>query len=163
MKTQDLLKNLWILFLLFISIAAKGQEFFTVNESVDGNGNPLYTFSVDEAFLLSQYPLDNSEAFYSYFWSFGDGHYSFEANPSHIYSKNDLVDVMMIATPRYSTTLPPPAIFSPEVVKGGNPNYTDPSPILSLDREPRPEFTSLAIVNYKNTSNNYLSDAVLRI
>lgn len=163
MKTQDLLKNLIVLFLLFACIVAKGQQFFIVNESQDGSGNPVYTFSVDEAFLLSQYPLDNSDAFYSYFWSFGDGRYSFEENPSHSYSKNDIVKVMMIATPRYSATLPPPAIFSSEVVKGGNPNYTDPSPILSLDREPRPEHTSLAIINYKNVSNNYLSGAVLRL
>ena len=150
--------------LLFSYLGVNGQEYFTIAESSDGNGNDLYTFTVNEDNLLNEYPLEGADAFYTFFWSFGDGRYSFEEVPSYVYPEMGNYEVMLIATPRYSGTPPPPAMYySIEVGNEGNISYPYPEPMLFLDREPLPEHTSMAIINYKNTSIYELENARLRL
>jgi PKD repeat protein len=47
------------------------------------------------------------EAFYTYFWEFGDGHYSFDENPEHTYAKSGEYQVRLVATNNYDDGKPP--------------------------------------------------------
>lgn len=46
--------------------------------------------------------------FYNYFWEFGDGTFSFEQNPTHIYKDTTDVDVRLFATNNYDDGKRPP-------------------------------------------------------
>lgn len=46
--------------------------------------------------------------FYTYFWEFGDGNFSFEKEPSHSYRDTGTYDVRVYATNNYDDGKPPP-------------------------------------------------------
>ena len=62
------------------------------------------------------------EAFYSYFWEFGDGKFSFEENPKHVYKDTGLYDARLFATNNYDDGKPPPT--RPKPVRVGSKNNT---------------------------------------
>ena len=47
------------------------------------------------------------EAFWSYFWEFGDGSYSFDAEPVHYYQSNGEYAIDLLATVAYDNGKPP--------------------------------------------------------
>jgi hypothetical protein len=49
------------------------------------------------------------ETFYSYFWEFGDGQYSFEEKPKHFYSDSGSFETRLYATNNYDDGKPPPS------------------------------------------------------
>ncbi|KQC02373.1 hypothetical protein AQF98_01990 [Pedobacter sp. Hv1] len=55
--------------------------------------------------------------FYTYFWEFGDGGFSFEKNPFHIYKSTDPVMVRLFATNLYDDGKRPPT--KPKPIKPG--------------------------------------------
>lgn len=55
--------------------------------------------------------------FYTYFWEFGDGGFSFEKDPLHIYSSSDPVMVRLFATNNYDDGKRPPT--KPKPIKPG--------------------------------------------
>lgn len=80
-------------FITFCNVFAQNQLM------IHHNGNALYGFeSIDTP--LTQI-AGAPEPFYSYWWEFGDGHYSTAQNPKHQYSKNGLFNVLVATTNNY--------------------------------------------------------------
>ncbi len=48
------------------------------------------------------------EAFYTHYWEFGDGRFSFETNPTHVFKDTGTYDVIYYATNNYDDGKPPP-------------------------------------------------------
>ncbi len=59
------------------------------------------------------------EPFYSYFWEFGDGNFSFEKDPLHFYKDTGNYKVRLFATNNYDDGKRPPT--RPTTVKPGKP------------------------------------------
>ena len=58
------------------------------------------------------------EPFYTYFWEFGDGHFSFEKEPQHFYADTLSYDVRLFATNSYDDGKRPPT--RPKPLKPGS-------------------------------------------
>src|SRR5690625_3565427 len=104
------------------------------------------------------------EAFYTYFWEFGDGGFSFNENPRHIYADSGEYTVRLFATNNYDDGRPPPT--RPVLVRattGGTPENTsqhsgffneDNRLQLKVNRQPRPDEDMICIIGYRNPSKN---------
>ena len=64
--------------------------------------------------------------FYTYFWEFGDGGFSFEESPSHVFTKYDSVMVRLFATNNYDDGKRPPTRPKPIVRPAGTPTIAKP-------------------------------------
>lgn len=71
--------------------------------------------------------------FYSYFWEFGDGHFSFEKEPQHIYPDSLKYEVRLFATNSYDDGKRPPT--RPKPLKPGSSR-----PILAANIPAEPHF-----------------------
>jgi hypothetical protein len=102
------------------------------------------------------------EAFYSYYWEFGDGHFSFEENPKHIYRDTGLYHARLFATNNYDDGKPPPLKPKPVRVKSKNSSYAvnkKPSFFkqggaieMRVNCMPRPDEDMVLIIGYRNES-----------
>ncbi|MBL4707322.1 MAG: PKD domain-containing protein [Flavobacteriales bacterium] len=164
-NTKPLTQILLTILLCSLTTVLKAQNsiYFSTVQSQNSNGDYVYQFYPNETNIINDYPLESTDAFYTYFWSFGDGSYSFEDSPSHTYFATETLEVMMIATPRYSP-IPPPPSFNLEIsVQGSGTISFNDNPMLLLDRAPRPGYSSLVILNYKNSTASTISDPKLRL
>ena len=98
------------------------------------------------------------KAFYTHFWEFGDGNYSTESNPKHIYKKPGDYEVRLWATNNYDNGKPPTTrpkkITVNEVSASANDAASmDEDFTLKRNREPMPEEEMVVVVSYKNTKN----------
>ncbi|CAM1374097.1 PKD domain-containing protein [Tenacibaculum xiamenense] len=105
------------------------------------------------------------KAFYTYFWEFGDGNYSKEKEPNHIYKKKGDYEVKLWVTNHYDTGKAPatrPQKVS--VKKVQNPAVDEASLegdfILQKNRDPIPNEEMVMVMSYKN-DKNYVSDGQL--
>ncbi|MBL4709015.1 MAG: hypothetical protein JKY48_11325 [Flavobacteriales bacterium] len=153
----------------FYSIEVQQNEF-----QISDEGSNTYSFNADN-FLNNLSPTSNSIEF-TYLWSFGDGQYSMEQYPIHIYESGNDVEqyqVVLYATPVYIPLGPPPAAYTGSgamvtVDPGGNPipiasTYMTPANTkidLSYNRLPRASYESTYILTYKNTSANSTASQV---
>lgn len=105
------------------------------------------------------------EAFYSYYWEFGDGQFSFEENPTHSYKDTGLFEVRLFATNNYDDGKPPPLKPKPVRVKskGNMMNLASKNPFkqssffkqggsieMKVNRMPKPGEDMVLIVGYRN-------------
>lgn len=105
------------------------------------------------------------KAFYTHYWEFGDGHYSTEEKPKHIYKKTGEYEVKLWATNNYDTGKPPKTRPKKIAI---NEVTTTPNDIASMDidfvlkrnREPVPDEEMVLIVSYKN-SKEYTTNGKL--
>ncbi|SHG92423.1 PKD domain-containing protein [Winogradskyella jejuensis] len=105
------------------------------------------------------------KAFYTYYWEFGDGNYSKEKNPKHIYKDKGDYEVKLWVTNNYDTGKPP--VTRPKkinVAKTDDDFQAQASMTedftLQRNREPVPDQDMVLIMSYKN-ENDYLSDGRL--
>src|SRR5690554_1505338 len=63
------------------------------------------------------------KAFYTYYWEFGDGEYSFEEKPKHPYKKDGEYTVRLWSTNNYDSGKPPAS--RPETIKINSENTND--------------------------------------
>ncbi|WAC40827.1 DUF7619 domain-containing protein [Pedobacter sp. SL55] len=70
--------------------------------------------------------------FYTYFWEFGDGGFSFEENPSHIYTRYDSIMVRLFATNNYDDGKRPPTRPKP-IVRPLGPKPAVAKPMLAAN------------------------------
>lgn len=103
---------------------------------------------------------------YSYLWSFGDGAYSREIDPTHTYPERmdaKKYEVVLYATPVYTPLGPPPAVYLPNPEKINiDPSTTNSSYTymthkmisLSYNRLPRATYESTFILTYRNISGS---------
>lgn len=99
------------------------------------------------------------EAFYSYFWEFGDGTYSFEKEPLHHYKDTGLYQVRLYATNNYDDGKKPPTRPRPIPVKKREmlaantmPSFFkgDGSLEIKTNQQPRPGEDMVLLVGYRN-------------
>ncbi|WP_108807946.1 PKD domain-containing protein [Aquimarina spinulae] len=109
------------------------------------------------------------KAFYTYYWEFGDGNYSFKEKPVHRYASSGTYEAKLWATNNYDNGKPPTSRpksitvsdASDEASIGPNsPFIEDDDLILKRNREPIPDQEMVFITSYKNT-NNYISNGKL--
>ena len=104
------------------------------------------------------------EAFYSYFWEFGDGHFSFEENPKHAYKDTGTFEARLFATNNYDDGKPPPLKPKPVKVRSKNNNIareTNPSFFkqggaieMKVNCMPRADEDMVLIIGYRNEQVN---------
>lgn len=103
------------------------------------------------------------EAFYSYYWEFGDGRFSFEENPRHLYRDTGLFNARLYATNNYDDGKPPPLKPKPVRVKSKSNQYVaDNNPSffkkggaieMRVNCMPRPDEDMVLIVGYRNEAD----------
>ena len=99
-------------------------------------------------------------AFYSYYWEFGDGHFSFEENPKHVYRDTGLFNARLFATNNYDDGKPPPLKPKPVRVKSkNNALMADRSPgffkqggsiEMKVNCMPKPGEDMVLVMGYRN-------------
>lgn len=98
--------------------------------------------------------------FYSHFWEFGDGKFSFEKEPVHFYADSGTYHPRLYATNNYDDGKPPP--MRPGTIKiknkpvpktmASNTNFFKPGEHIALktNRMPKPEEEMVLLLGYKN-------------
>ncbi len=101
------------------------------------------------------------KASYSYFWEFGDGNYSKEANPKHIYASNGEFSPHLSVTAKYDDGSLPPIRPKPKpkpnalshqnnnYLAMAGLNYIDTLSIFA-DKDPVPNDEIVAVIRYRN-------------
>ncbi|MCH7523835.1 MAG: PKD domain-containing protein, partial [Bacteroidetes bacterium] len=105
------------------------------------------------------------KAFYSYYWEFGDGDYSKEKSPTHIYKNKGTYDIKFWATNNYDTGKPPTTRPKKIIITSVTKDYNDEASMtesftLQRNREPIPDENIVVIMSYKNTKN-YMTNGKL--
>lgn len=97
--------------------------------------------------------------FYTYFWEFGDGHFSFEKDPVHSYRDTGTFDIRVYATNNYDDGKPPPtkpkklAVPKALPVSYANNSFffkSGGSIELKTNRMPKPAEEMILLVGYRN-------------
>ncbi|HEY8894339.1 MAG TPA: PKD domain-containing protein [Niastella sp.] len=102
-------------------------------------------------------------SFYTYFWEFGDGSYSFEKEPVHVYKDTGNYDVRLYATNNYDDGKKPNT--RPRRVRVNNRSnlaqYRSPSFFsgegsleIRANQMPKPGEDMVLLIGYRNKSNN---------
>ncbi len=104
------------------------------------------------------------ETFYSYYWEFGDGHFSFEENPKHVYKDTGAYDVRLFATNNYDDGKPPPTRPKPVHVKSKNNTYAvirspaffkqGGSIEMKVNCMPKPDEDMVLVMGYRNQNQS---------
>jgi hypothetical protein len=101
--------------------------------------------------------------FYTYFWEFGDGTFSFQENPRHIYKDTGTYNAILYATNNYDDGKAPPkrlkkipvkqkAIYA---VENHPPFFKENGSIeMKVNRKPKPDEDMVLIVGYRNKQAN---------
>ncbi|PKV49360.1 PKD domain-containing protein [Aquimarina sp. MAR_2010_214] len=109
------------------------------------------------------------KAFYTYYWEFGDGNYSFKQKPTHRYTSSGTYEAKLWATNNYDNGKPPASrpksiiigdASDEASVDSNSPFIENDDLILKRNREPIPDQEMVFITGYKNT-NNYVSSGKL--
>lgn len=97
------------------------------------------------------------QAFYTYFWEFGDGSYSFKENPEHVYKEKGEYQVRLQVTNNYDNGKPPPS--RPQPIKVGSIEHQQ-APVIEegeieglamvKTREPVPDEEMVVVMSYEN-------------
>lgn len=103
------------------------------------------------------------EAFYSYYWEFGDGQFSFEEKPKHVYRDTGLYQARLFATNNYDDGKPPPLKPKPVKVSSKNSSYAvnkNPSFFkkggaieMRVNCMPKPDEDMVLIIGYRNETD----------
>ncbi len=133
-----------------------------------------YEIQGDQVTYNAKMPVLNQvagapKAFYTYYWEFGDGNYSFKEKPTHKYKKSGEYNARLWATNNYDNGKPPDSRpksltisnVSDEASISSDSFFTeDEDLILKRNREPIPDQEMVFITSYKN-NNNYVSSGKL--
>ncbi|SMC50308.1 PKD domain-containing protein [Cellulophaga tyrosinoxydans] len=132
------------------------------NIGYDKNGNEV-------SFISDTPPLQQiagaPKAYYSYFWEFGDGRYSLEKDPKHVYAKKGEYEVKLWATNNYDTGKPPASRPKKVAVNSIDFKVDDLASMvddfaLKRNREPMIDEEMVMIVSYKNPHNYVTSGEI---
>ena len=110
------------------------------------------------------------KAFYTYYWEFGDGDYSFKKDPEHVYKDSGNYTAQLSVTNNYDDGKPPttrPKEITVTTVNQNNASYKNHNLLaahngfrLQTNREPMPEQEMQFIVSYGN-NKEYATDGKL--
>src|SRR5919108_4570554 len=108
------------------------------------------------------------EAFYSYFWEFGDGTYSFEKEPLHYYKDTGIFQVRLYATNNYDDGKKPPTRPRPIPVRkrdmlaaNNNPAFFKGNGSLEImaNQQPKPGEDMVLLIGYRNSTGSTAASA----
>ncbi|WP_449272390.1 DUF7849 domain-containing protein [Hyunsoonleella rubra] len=150
------------MFVFFVPISLFSQRIIeqdtvtrtaTIKTEVNGN-HVLFT---PETPVLNQI-AGAPKAFYTFFWEMGDGSYSKEKTPKHVYKKKGEYEVRLWATNNYDTGKPPTS--RPKKIAVNSVSSTSDE-MASMDtdfdlirnREPVPLQEIVSVMRYKNTKD----------
>jgi hypothetical protein len=156
------MKKLYSFFFLFISLYSLAQtkvskDTITRRATIgyDQKGN-LVSFKPETPPLIQI--AGAPKPYYSYFWEFGDGQYSKEATPNHVYKKKAQHKVLLQVTNNYDNGKAPAT--RPKVVAINEIEDTTYQEIASLgdtinykifnNRDPIPDEEMVVVVSYQN-------------
>ena len=100
-------------------------------------------------------------AFYTYYWEFGDGDFSFEERPLHYFAANESVQPMLFATAHYDDTNTPPPSYAGQMYASASKTPSEPANAfpkaqyaiaLKAQRQPRAGEELVFIISYRNLS-----------
>ena len=125
----------------------------TINSKTNGN-EVIFTPETPALNQIAGAP----KAFYTHYWEFGDGHYSTEEHPKHVYKNKGEYEVKLWATNNYDTGKPPTTRPKKIAVNSITTDYEDLAIMdedftIKRNREPVPEEEIVAIMSYKNMKN----------
>ncbi|KJD31780.1 hypothetical protein PK35_13600 [Tamlana nanhaiensis] len=156
-----MLKNKHLLFIYLISFYSFSQDIVETDSVRVANIVPY--INQNEVIFTPKTPQLNQiagapKAFYTHYWEFGDGHYSTEKNPKHIYKATGEYEVRLWATNNYDTGKPPTSRPKKVAINAANIPSEDLATmdddfILKRNREPIPDEELVTIIRYKNTKN----------
>lgn len=162
------ISTLWIL-LMAISLYAQDGP---INDTIARVANIGYDINGNEvSFLPDTPPLQQiagaPKTFYTYFWELGDGNYSFEKSPKHVYKKKGDYEVTLWATNNYDTGKPPATRPQKVVINTITSPVDDVASmtddfVLKRNREPMIDEEMVMIVRYKNP-HNYVSSGEIHL
>lgn len=104
-------------------------------------------------------------AFYSYYWEFGDGHFSKEEKPQHIYKQQGEYEAQLWVTNHYDNGKTPTTRPQKVNIKNATKDYKESASMLEdlellRNREPIPEEEIVVVMRYKN-SKDYITSGKL--
>lgn len=111
---------------------------------------------------LAPSPAGAPPAFYTYYWEFGDGDFSFEASPVHAYKTPGQRQVVLYATAHYDDNNDPSGYTQSMYADAGTGAGGAPADVFSNDRaaigmkaqrQPRATEELVCIISYRNASS----------
>ncbi len=151
--------TLYLFFTYFIYSPA--QEL--VNDTITRTATIKANINGNSVVLTPETPTLNQiagapKAFYTHYWELGDGYYSKEENPKHIYKKTGEYEVKLWATNNYDTGKPPKTRPKKIAINTISDVYEDIATMdedftLKRNREPVPNEEIVTILSYKNIKN----------
>tara|TARA_R110002049_G_scaffold65035_1_gene170890 strand:+ start:3469 stop:5427 length:1959 start_codon:yes stop_codon:yes gene_type:complete len=152
-------KQLFFICFSFCCVYSFGQR-IVINDTLTRTATIKETVTGNEVIFSPATPTLNQiagapKAFYTHYWEFGDGHYSTEENPKHIYKNKGEYEVKLWATNNYDTGKPPTTRPKKIAVNTISTEYEDVASmdsdfILKRNREPVPDEDMVFIMSYKN-------------
>lgn len=117
------------------------------------------------------------KAFYTYYWEFGDGNFSYKEKPQHRYKNNGEYTVRLWSTNNYDNGKPPTsrpktvtiettdndrAQASSDLPENSSPVFfeEDEDVIIKTNRDPLPDEEMVLITSYKNTKDYVTSGSL---
>jgi PKD repeat protein len=150
-------------FLLLLLVTAFSYSQTKIKDTITRKATIAYDQKGNKVILKAETPpliqvAGAPKANFTYFWEMGDGGFSKEPNPKHIYKKKGEYKVNLAVTNNYDNGKPPQT--RPKTVAVNEISDTDFDEIASLpdsasykifaNREPVPDEEMVVVVSYKN-------------
>ncbi len=173
---RNLLPQIVVVFLFFPMATVIAQE--VAQDTLTRSAPIFYDVMGNRVDFSPQMPPLNQiagapKAFYTYFWEFGDGSFSFEEKPSHVYKDKGEYTARLWSTNNYDNGKPPAS--RPKTIKierdidktsaSALPSTPDIFPedrhlIIKTNRDPLPNEEMVLITSYKNDKNYVTSGSL---
>lgn len=147
-----------ILLCLFVLSIFSQEENTLIIQPIENNGNQFNFTSIDSPLVrIAGAP----EPFYTFWWEFGDGHYSTEDNPVHHYNEKGTYTILLATTNNYNDgkgrkKRKRTININEEVFASvDNLPYIGKNEILRIEKNhsPKPEEEIVFVQTYKNLSS----------
>ncbi len=158
---------LLLMLLVLSSFAQKGKDKKPLEREAEfqiiDQGNNTFKFQ-SEANQLEVLPTPGSTKppSFGHYWEFGDGHFSFEENPIHTYTRSPDGDAVLYLTnnydngelPKEKPKRPKPTMASLDgpVIVPGTYLAQDTFMLLRNNHDPKPNERMVCVMSYKNPS-----------
>lgn len=151
-------KNAFLCLIIALPLFLFGQE--SIKDTITRTASIKTEITGNAVLLTPETPVLNQiagapKAFYTHYWEMGDGSYSKEENPKHIYKKKGEYEVKLWATNNYDTGKPPTTRPKKINITSVTEDFQDEASMeddftLKRNREPVPNQEFVTILSYKN-------------
>lgn len=150
----------------------------TINDTITRSAPIVYDILGNQVTYAANMPPLNQvagapKAYYTYYWEYGDGNYSFDEKPKHTYKKPGAYTAKLWSTNNYDNGKPPESRPKQVSVNFDENQFTDVANdqttssfleeddlIIKTNREALPNQEVVLISSYKNT-NDYIANGKL--